>query len=45
MNRLFLRIQFHWDWWIYCRAYHSLRRMCERNPYVAVLIAQGVPAK
>lgn len=27
-----------WDWWIYYRALHSLRRMCERNPGFAYLM-------
>ena len=24
-----------WDWFVYCRAFHSLRRMCERDPAFA----------
>ena len=38
MNNLFLRIQFHWDWWIYCRAYNSIRRLCEGNRSLAYLM-------
>lgn len=28
----------HWDWFIYHRAYHSLRRMCERNGGFAYML-------
>ncbi len=27
-----------WDWWIYCRSYHSMRRMCKKNPGYAYLL-------
>jgi len=27
-----------WDWWIYCRAVHSLRRMTLDNPGMAYLM-------
>ena len=27
-----------WDWWIYCRAFHSLRRMTLDNPGMAYLM-------
>lgn len=27
-----------WDWWIYCRSFHSLRRICERSPGFAVVM-------
>lgn len=27
-----------WDWWIYCRAIHSLRRMTLDNPGMAYLM-------
>lgn len=30
--------QDRWDWWIYFRAVHSLRRICERQPGFAYLI-------
>ncbi len=26
-----------WDWWVYCRAVHSLRRMTLHNPGMAYL--------
>lgn len=38
MNRLFLRIQFHWDWWIYRRAFSSIDRLCGGNPGFAYLL-------
>lgn len=31
-------IQDRWDWWVYRRASHSLRRMCERQPGFAYLM-------
>lgn len=36
-KRLKLKIVGYWDWWIYCRAIHSLRRMYEREPGFAYL--------
>lgn len=27
-----------WDWWIYYRAFHSMRRMCRRNPGFAYIM-------
>ena len=27
-----------WDWWIYCRAFHSLRRMAADNPGLTYLM-------
>ena len=27
-----------WDWWIYCRAVHSLRRMTLDNPGMSYLV-------
>lgn len=27
-----------WDWWIYARAHHSLRRICKRNGGFAYLL-------
>jgi|GEM_PF-2285923 len=27
-----------WDWWIYCRAFHSMRRMTLDNPGMAYLM-------
>lgn len=27
-----------WDWWIYCRAFHSLRRMTIDNPGMSYLM-------
>lgn len=38
MNRLFLRIQFHWDWWIYRRAFSLIDRLCGGNPGFAYLL-------
>lgn len=27
-----------WDWWIYCRSFHTLRRMTLNNPGMAYLM-------
>lgn len=31
-----------WDWWIYCRAVHSLRRMTLDNPGMAYLMELNI---
>ena len=35
---LFGKLLRKWDWWIYCRAFHSLRRMTLDNPGMAYLM-------
>lgn len=37
-QRLVLAVQRRWDWWIYCRAVHSLRRMTIQNPGMSYLM-------
>jgi hypothetical protein len=27
-----------WDWWIYCRAFHSIKRMCISDPAFSYLM-------
>lgn len=27
-----------WDWWIYHRAFHSIERLCRKNPGFAYVI-------
>jgi hypothetical protein len=27
-----------WDWWIYCRAFHSIKRMCICDPAFSYLM-------
>lgn len=38
LNAIKRTIQDCWDWWVYRRAHHSLRRMCERQPGFAYLM-------
>jgi hypothetical protein len=35
-------IQRKWDWWIYRRAYHSLRRMTLNNPGMSYLMELNI---
>jgi len=32
LSRLLKKLQRKWDWWIYCRATHSLRRIALEDP-------------
>ena len=38
LQRCYNKIQRKYDWWIYCRAFHSLRRMTIENPGMAYLM-------
>lgn len=38
MKRLFKEVQAWWDWWIYRRAFHSLKRIAERKPGFALIM-------
>ncbi len=30
-KKLFKKIQSKWDFWIYCRFFHSIKRICEEK--------------
>jgi hypothetical protein len=38
IRRCFADLQKKYDWFMYCRAYHPIRRMCENNPGMAYLM-------
>jgi len=38
MKTVLHKLRRRWDWWIYCRAVHSLRRMTSDNPGFSYLM-------
>lgn len=44
MNKIYKRLLRKWDWWIYCRSVHTLRRMTLDNPGFAYLMELQIKA-
>lgn len=38
LQRLIRPLVRRWDWWVYCRAFHSLRRMSKDDPGMSYLM-------
>lgn len=42
MKNLINKITRKWDWWIYCRSFHSIRRMVIDRPGFAYLMELNI---